>query len=244
MGKLTDYGLPIVGALVLHAVVVAMLEWQWAPSVREPMTVRPKAIKAMLIVREPRRTATKSTMEKSQPVKTKANITPAPTRAPSLRNRALVDPDTASSKVKETDKQRAERERRERLEARRQRLEEMRRRDFERSLLQHANDISGQYDQDVVQSYVDGIYASIVAHWSRPPSARNEMAAGIIVELFPTGELNTVSLVYSSGSTAFDRSALAAVRKTRRFEVPQDSQVFEAQFRKFRLLFKPEDLLR
>ena len=37
MGKLTDYGLPIVGALVLHAVVVAMLEWEWAPGSREPV---------------------------------------------------------------------------------------------------------------------------------------------------------------------------------------------------------------
>jgi colicin import membrane protein len=70
------------------------------------------------------------------------------------------------------------------------------------------------------------------------------MAAGILVELFPTGDLNTVSLLDSSGSASFDRSALAAVRKARRFEVPQDSEVFEAQFRKFRLLFKPEDLLR
>ena len=48
MGKLTDYGLPIVGALVLHAVVVAMLEWEWAPGSREPVVVQPKAIKAML----------------------------------------------------------------------------------------------------------------------------------------------------------------------------------------------------
>jgi colicin import membrane protein len=120
----------------------------------------------------------------------------------------------------------------------------MRRRDFERSLAQDAIDISVRADQDVAQSYVDGIYASIVAHWSRPPSARNEMAAGILVELFPTGDLNTVSLLDSSGSTAFDRSALAAVRKARRFEVPLDSEVFEAQFRTFRLLFKPEDLLR
>ena len=130
------------------------------------------------------------------------------------------------------------------MEARRQRLEEMRQRDFERSLVQDTSDISDRAAQEVAQSYVDGIYASIVAHWSRPPSARNEMAASILVELFPTGELNTVSLVDSSGSTAFDRSALAAVRKARQFEVPHDSEVFEARFRSFRLLFKPEDLLR
>ena len=241
MGKLTDYGLPIVGALVLHAVVVAMLEWEWAPSSPEPVVLQPKAIKAMLIVREPRRSATK---KKPLPTKTDGKLTSTPPKTPSVRNRAFGDQDSASSKVKETREQRLERERREQMKTRRQQLQEMRRRDFERSLAQDAIDISVRADQDVAQSYVDGIYASIVAHWSRPPSARNEMAAGILVELFPTGDLNTVSLLDSSGSTAFDRSALAAVRKARRFEVPQDSEVFEAQFRKFRLLFKPEDLLR
>ena len=241
MGKLTDYGLPIVGALVLHAVVVAMLEWEWAPSSREPVVVEPKAIKTMLIVREPRRSATK---KKPLPAKMNGKLTSTPLKTPSLRNRAFGDRDSASSKVKETGEQRMERERRERMKARRQQLQEMRRRDFERSLAQDSIDISARADQDVAQSYVDGIYASIVAHWSRPPSARNEMAAGILVELFPTGDLNTVSLLDSSGSASFDRSALAAVRKARRFEVPQDSEVFEAQFRKFRLLFKPEDLLR
>jgi colicin import membrane protein len=241
VGKLTDYGLPIVGALVLHAVVVAMLEWEWVPSFREPVVLQPKAIKAMLVVREPRRSATK---KKPLSAKTNGKLTSTPQKTPPLRNRAFGDQDAASSKVKETGEQRMERERRERMKARRQQLQEMRRRDFERSLAQDAIDISVRADQEVAQSYVDGIYASIVAHWSRPPSARNEMAAGILVELFPTGDLNTVSLLDSSGSAPFDRSALAAVRKARRFEVPQDSEVFEAQFRTFRLLFKPEDLLR
>ena len=241
MGKLTDYGLPIVGALVLHAIVVAMLEWEWTPSSREPVVVKPKAIKTMLIVREPRRSATK---KKPLPAKTNRKLPSTPAKTPSVRNLEFGNQKSAPSKTKEADEQRMERERRERMQAQRRQLQEMRRRDFERSLAQDAIDISVRADQDVAQSYVDGIYASIVAHWSRPPSARNEMAAGILVELFPTGDLNTVSLLDSSGSSAFDRSALAAVRKARRFEVPQDSEVFEAQFRKFRLLFRPEDLLR
>ena len=241
MGKLRVYGLPIVGALILHVFVVAMLEWEWAPSSRESVVVKPKAIQTVLVIRESRRTATD---RKRSTVKPRKNVKSAPPKNPSGQNTALADRNNAPPKPRETDEQRVDRERRERMEARRQRLEEMRQRDFERSLVQDTSDISDRAAQEVAQSYVDGIYASIVAHWSRPPSARNEMAASILVELFPTGELNTVSLVDSSGSTAFDRSALAAVRKARQFEVPHDSEVFEARFRSFRLLFKPEDLLR
>ena len=241
MGKLRDYGLPIVGALLLHVFVVAMLEWEWAPSSRESVVVKPKAIQTVLVIRESRRTATD---RKRSTVKPRKNVKSAPPKNPSGQNTALADRNNAPPKPRETDEQRVDRERHERMEARRQRLEEMRQRDFERSLVQDTGDISDRATQEVAQSYVDGIYASVVAHWSRPPSARNEMAASILVELFPTGELNTVSLVDSSGSTVFDRSALAAVRKARRFEVPHDSEVFEARFRSFRLLFKPEDLLR
>ena len=38
--------------------------------------------------------------------------------------------------------------------------------------------------------------------------------------------------------------AKAAVKKARRFDVPEDSALFERYFRRFTLLFKPEDLLR
>jgi len=51
-------------------------------------------------------------------------------------------------------------------------------------------------------------------------------------------------LIESSGYEVFDRSALAAVRKARKFKVPSDTSLFEKQFRSFTLLFKPEDLLR
>jgi colicin import membrane protein len=64
------------------------------------------------------------------------------------------------------------------------------------------------------------------------------------VELVPTGDVVTVTVIESSGNVAFDRSAEAAVRKARRFEVPKEPDLFEEHFRKFSLLFRPEDLLR
>ena len=96
----------------------------------------------------------------------------------------------------------------------------------------------------VAQSYRYGIYQKVVANWSRPPSARNGMEARLQVELVPTGDVVAVMLIESSGSSAFDRSAEQAVKKARRFEVPTESAIFEQYFRRFTLLFKPEDLLR
>ena len=95
-----------------------------------------------------------------------------------------------------------------------------------------------------VSSYQAGIYQLVRDNWSRPPSARNGMQARFLVELIPNGELLSVALVEGSGSSAFDRSAEQAIRQARRFEVPDDNALFEANFRRFYFLFRPEDLLR
>ena len=70
------------------------------------------------------------------------------------------------------------------------------------------------------------------------------MSARLRVELIPTGEVISVTVVDSSGTAAFDRSAEHAVRMAKRFEVPTDNALFEAHFRSFYFLFQPEDLLR
>ena len=70
------------------------------------------------------------------------------------------------------------------------------------------------------------------------------MSARLQVELIPTGEVISVTVVDSSGNTAFDRSAEHAVRKAGRFDVPAENALFEKHFRRFYFLFQPEDLLR
>jgi colicin import membrane protein len=99
-------------------------------------------------------------------------------------------------------------------------------------------------DEDVAQSYVAMISRVVQNNWSRPPSARNGMEAELVIQLIPTGEVVSVSVVRSSGLLAFDRSAVNAVQKTGRFPELQQlpSRIFESNFRQFRLLFKPEDL--
>ena len=70
------------------------------------------------------------------------------------------------------------------------------------------------------------------------------MEAKLLVELIPTGEVVSVTVVESSGLADFDRSAEQAVIRSGRFEVPDESRLFEEYFRKFFFLFRPEDLLR
>jgi len=63
------------------------------------------------------------------------------------------------------------------------------------------------------------------------------------VRLVPTGEVVDVGVEQSSGNEAFDRSALLAVERSARFQVPSDPNLFENNFRSFTVLFRPEDLL-
>ena len=88
------------------------------------------------------------------------------------------------------------------------------------------------------------IRAAVINRWTRPPSARNGMLSVLAIQLVPTGEVVGVSVLQSSGNSAFDRSAMNAVERAGRFpEVAQlEDRIFEANFRRFQLIFKPEDL--
>ena len=142
----------------------------------------------------------------------------------------------AERQRKELDAQR----RRERLAA----LGELADDSLQRSLDAEAEQMLNAQNAQQVRTYQAGIYDLVRKNWSRPPSARNGMQARFVVELIPTGELLSVALLDSSGNAAFDRSAELAIRRAKRFSVPEDNAVFEANFRRFYFLFRPEDLLR
>ncbi|MFT7684954.1 MAG: colicin import membrane protein [Candidatus Azotimanducaceae bacterium] len=97
-------------------------------------------------------------------------------------------------------------------------------------------------DDEKASAFVGQIQREIVQNWSRPPTARNGMQAILRVFLVPTGDVVNVVVEESSGNDAFDRSAILAVNKARRFIVPTDSRQFEKNFRQFVVLFRPEDL--
>lgn len=123
-------------------------------------------------------------------------------------------------------------------------LSEQAKQDISKLLSEEETAHQAQSADQLSMSYQAMIQQAITRNWSRPPSARNGMEVLLALQLVPTGEVVNVSVVKSSGDLAFDRSALNAVKKAGRFEELQNlpNKVFERDFRRLRILFKPEDL--
>ncbi len=239
MPSVRDYALPLLLALALHALAFLSLRVGWNPETAEVRAIKPQIVRSTLVMLEP----------KAKPAarpKPAAKVSPPPTRRREEPKPAVQAPATEKPEAPPQDAE-AERRRAEQAE-RQQRLEQLAETSFLDALENEAADLAeslaAEEAEAVVQTYRYGIYERVVANWSRPPSARNNMEARLLVELVPTGDVVSVTLVDGSGNEAFDRSAEAAVRKARRFEVPKDPDIFERYFRRFTLLFRPEDLLR
>ncbi len=233
-----QYALPVLFALLLHAVVAVWLQEAWNPGDDAMRIIKPRIIHSTLLVLEP---------EAEPPPK----VQPKPQRQQMQPEKIESQADTVPERVEPREKPEVDLARqqteREREMARQRRLQALADSSFLNALADESQDLAEDAlaeSDAATQSYLYGIYRLIVANWSRPPSARKGMQARLQVELVPTGDVVAVMLIESSGSSAFDRSAEAAVRKARRFEVPEESAVFEKHFRRFNLLFKPEDLLR
>jgi colicin import membrane protein len=276
---LREYWLPILLALLLHAVVVAVLVARWGSAPREVREIRPQIVNATLVMMEAGMTAAPAPAARPQPKPApKPEPKPAPKPEPKPEppkpepkpvpkpepKPTPPKPDLAVEQRKQEEALRQEEQRQEELRkqqeqqkqeelARQQRLQTLADASFENALASEATELatvtdtasSGSVaDAPAAMSYRDGIYQAVKNNWSRPPSARNGMETTLLVELVPTGDVVNVTIVKSSGDAAFDRSAEAAVRSARRFQVPPESDLFERYFRRFTLLFRPEDLLR
>lgn len=225
------YGGPLLLALLLHLAALAALHGGWLPSQeRAVRAFKPQIVNSTLIVMQPKAKPKPAPRKSAAPPPAKAPPKAKPQPQPKPKPPAEVDP-----KAEQRQRQEQERQRR---------LAELAQASFADALASEASELAQEEDEARAQSYRFGIYQRVVANWSRPPSARNGMEARLLVELIPTGEVVGVTIVESSGSGAFDRSAEAAVRKARTFAVPREVDLFEAHFRRFSLLFRPEDLLR
>ena len=228
------YSGPLFLALLVHLAAVTALHDGWFPGAEpEIRAIKPNLVQSQLIVMQP----------KAPP---KAKPKPAPPK-PAAEAPKVAKPEPRTEPEPRRDRE-AERRQRElaaqALERQQRRLAELAENSFAQALAEEASELAADRDLSAAQSFRFGIYQRVVANWSRPPSARNGMQARLLVELIPTGAVVGVTVVESSGSSAFDRSAEAAVRKARAFDVPREPDLFERHFRRFSLLFKPEDLLR
>ena len=237
-----SYALPLFGAVLFHALVAAFVIQGFESQDDIAEVVTPKVVNAKLLVIEPPKKVTP--VPAKQPVVRPAEPpAPKPRPEPKEVKQDSVDSDDAAAKAAQAERQRKEREaqrRQERLAA----LGELADDSLQRSLEAEAQQMLDAQNAQQVRTYQAGIYDLVRKNWSRPPSARNGMQARFVVELIPTGELLSVALVDSSGNAAFDRSAELAIRRAKRFSVPGDNTVFEANFRRCYFLFRPEDLLR
>jgi colicin import membrane protein len=82
--------------------------------------------------------------------------------------------------------------------------------------------------------------------WVRPVNAHDGMVIELVIQLIPTGEIVQVEVGYrdATATDAFVTSVVKAIGKVRRFDKLSqlNPELFDANFRKFTVKFKPEDL--
>jgi len=241
---LVDAFVPIVVTGVIHGMMLLMLLINWNSvipdyydAVRPTQVISAKLVSIDAVTRSapnpsqsstiPNRPTRQELSESSRSINTapidtsiqasKPTVTPQPNRV-----KRTVKPEAATSPMTT------------------QELAQLARADIDRAMAAEA----GASEQDVAASYTALIRQTVVNYWSRPPSARNGMQVVLQLQLIPTGDIVGVTVLQSSGDSAFDRSAVNAVEKAARFPELQKlpPREFEKTFRRFRLLFKPEDL--
>ena len=232
--RLLIIGIPALVAVLVHLFFVIVMEGGWtvaAPTV----SAKPQVIQASLVsLSKPDQAVAKSTSKpkpkpKPQP-RPKSESAKAPEPKPIPRPDPVIpEPVSADDNKTSTENQLAR---------------------LQKELLDGLMDLpeaEGQVLADEVsevQQVAALMQARITQNWRRPPSARNGMEVLLEISLVPTGDVVGISVLSSSGSIAFDRSAIAAVERVAQFSEVAVLPIsdFERYFRRFPLRFKPEDL--
>ena len=230
--RLLIIGIPALVAVLVHLFFVIVMEGGWtvaAPTV----SAKPQVIQASLVsLSKPDQTVAKP---KSKPKpKPKPKLKPESVKAlepkPIPRPDPIIpEPVSADDNKTSTENQLAR---------------------LQKELLDGLMDLPEAEGQALaeevseVQQVAALMQARITQNWRRPPSARNGMEVLLEISLVPTGDVVGISVSSSSGSIAFDRSAIAAVERVAQFSEVAVLPIsdFERYFRRFPLRFKPEDL--
>jgi len=242
--------LPAAATLALHGLLLLALaaRWEWQPErTIEARSITPKIIEAKLVTLDQLRPQPQAKPEpkpqpRQQPTpQPKAQPRPAPQPAKPAQAAPKADPKPAPrAETKPEPKPEPRQEQHMSAEE----LAALTRRELEAAVASEEEARVAVTAEEMAASYAALIQRTVIGYWSRPPSARNGMEALLSVQLVPTGEIVSVTVLRSSGNAAFDRSAVNAVEKAGSF--PELSNLptreFEKTFRRFRLLFRPEDL--
>ena len=227
--RLLIFGIPALVAVLVHLLFVFALEGGWTTA-SPTITAQPQVVQASLVSLSKPKPKPKP-KSKPKAVEPKPEPKPAPTPAPQIEApppEPIVEQPKSSPEVSQ----------------------EARLAELQRELMAGFEDLHDADEQlpneevNEVQQVAGLMQARITQNWRRPPSARNGMEVLLIISLVPTGEVVGISVSSSSGSTAFDRSAIAAVERVASFPEVTVLSIsdFERYFRRFPLRFKPEDL--
>ena len=230
LDRFTYLGLPILVTLGLHVLLLWLVIRLPSDTPQTVVAATPKlvAIQATLVNAEDLKPKPKPKLKpKPKPSATKPKPAPKPIPKPVLKAPAVPEVAPESSVPRLTEAQLAALTRAEMAQA-----------------LQADAALEAGAKGTVTDTVAALIRLSVISRWARPPSARNGMVAVLAIQLVPTGDVVGVSVEESSGNVAFDRSAINAVEKAGRFpEVSQlTSAEFERDFRRFQIIFRPEDL--
>jgi len=234
--RLLIIGIPALVAVLVHLFFVIVMEGGWtvaAPTV----SAKPQVIQASLVsLSKPDQTVAKPRSKPKPKPKPTPKPQPKPESVKALEPKPIPRPDPITPEPVSADDNKTSTE------------NQLAR--LQKELLDGLMDLPEAEGQALaeevseVQQVAALMQARITQNWRRPPSARNGMEVLLEISLVPTGDVVGISVSSSSGSIAFDRSAIAAVERVAQFSEVAVLPIsdFERYFRRFPLRFKPEDL--
>lgn len=259
-----SYTVPIVVSLAMHGVLLVLVMWGWQSAAAPKQKVMPRYVEATLVTIKPKTVKQAASKPKPKVVDVAAKRQEQQRLKAEAEQKKRLATEKAererlrklAEEKKRKEKQLAEKKKKEQADAEKKRLEQERLKEqkleqqrkqeaaFADALADEEAMLSAQQDSVTAQSYVAIMAQRIEQNWSRPPSARTGMKCELQIQLVPTGEVVNVIVINGSGNAAFDRSAVAAVKKIGRFDELQKvpSDVFEQYFRQVTLVFNPQDL--
>jgi len=100
-------------------------------------------------------------------------------------------------------------------------------------------------DKDLLQTDIEKysymIKRQVKENWKRPNNLNINLKTEIQLNLVPTGEILSATIIKGSGNRAFDESAMSAILKVKSFEgLTMQMKLFDQHFRRFILIFTPE----
>jgi colicin import membrane protein len=241
MKNYLSYGVGAIGSICIHGLVLSVLLIP-GDGDTQAIVIQPQYINSKLELAPKKKVVV--------PKKTKSDAAKKKRERQRRLDAAKAKANADAQKKKTADLDRKEKERlaleQDRLE--RERLAELQRQklaaEFAQTLAEEQLLLKAQEDEVAANSYRQLISLRLSENWSRPPSARRGMETLIRLQLVPTGRVVGVTVLKSSGDSAFDRSVEQAAFKAAQFiELQQMSpSLFEKKFRQVDVSFSPQDL--